>query len=455
MAAGKNRKRRPAGRRQPTQQDRLVQLWSRLTSTSTPPAMDRWLGRELSRLDGLPRADRLMLGDLLVDAVRFAPLTVFCEDWRRGGWSNGDDPARILAAHARLSGPEVWSSLGRLPAAAVFFWTFMRKRQEGADLPSIAPPGPDALEVWRTVKQWAPKASEPAVRALWAGVPPDLVDHLEDRAQLSGWSLQQQTGFLDRHATRPPVWLRPTDAARITDLAAECTTAGFTVQQEGGALGLTGPLGVYELDCYREGRVDIQDLASQGIGRAVDPVPGQMVWDCCAGAGGKSLQLAAALGGRGAIHATDLYETKLEDLRRRARRAGVANVRTAVWDGHTPPDFGREITTRGGFDRVLVDAPCSGSGTWRRNPDGRLRFADSQLEPLARVQAELLAIVAPAVVPGGLLVYATCSWFRAENEDVVARFLAAASGFRLRSQGVMGNPEADADTTFAAVMERE
>ena len=396
-----------------------------------------------------------MLGDLLTDAVRFAPLTVFCEDWRRGGWTADDDPAKILAANTRLSGPAVWRRLGRLPAAAVFFWTFMRKRQEGAELPAIAPPGPDALEVWRTVKQWAPVAADLPARALGAGLPPGLVSLLADRAALSEWSLAQQTSFLDHHATRPPVWLRPAEPALVRDLVTEFTAEGFAVEQTDGALGVRGPRGVFEMDCYRAGRVDIQDLASQGIGRAVDPAPGQLVWDCCAGAGGKSLQLAGVLGGRGVIHATDLYERKLEDLRRRARRAGVTSVRTAVWDGRTPPDFGREVTAHGGFDRVLVDAPCSGSGTWRRNPDGRLRFAEDQLEPLAAVQADLLTTVAPTVRPGGLLVYATCSWFRAENEDVVGRFLAAVPGFSLRSQVLMGNPAVDADTTFAAVMERD
>ncbi|MFO7610035.1 MAG: RsmB/NOP family class I SAM-dependent RNA methyltransferase, partial [Candidatus Krumholzibacteriia bacterium] len=204
----------------------------------------------------------------------------------------------------------------------------------------------------------------------------------------------------------------------------------------------------------RDGRVDVQDLASQRIGQAVDAQPGQVVWDCCAGAGGKSLQLAALLEGKGAVHATDLYENKLKDLRKRARRAGWANLRAGLWDGDRLPDFGPEVDRRGGFDRVLVDAPCSGSGTWRRHPDGRLRFAADQLPDLAAVQASLLETAAGAVRPGGLLVYATCSWFTAENEDVVAGFLAARPEFALREQRLHGNPQEDADTTFTAVMER-
>ncbi|MBE0565786.1 MAG: RsmB/NOP family class I SAM-dependent RNA methyltransferase, partial [Krumholzibacteria bacterium] len=247
----------------------------------------------------------------------------------------------------------------------------------------------------------------------------------------------------------------PDRGARRAAVLAELAGQGFLVVEERSpALAVVGPKGIYELACHRDGLVDIQDLASQQIGLAVDARPGQTVWDCCAGAGGKSLQLAAAMQGKGAVHATDLYENKLKDLRRRARRAGWANLRAGLWDGDRLPDFGPEVLGRGGFDRVLVDAPCSGSGTWRRHPDGRLRFAPDQLPDLAAVQQSLLVTAAEAVRPGGLVVYATCSWFRAENEDVVAAFLAARPEFALRAQQLHGNPAEDADTTFTAVLER-
>ncbi len=443
------------GNRDRLLQDKLVRLWARLTRESTLPPLDRWLGRELSALDGLPRADRLLLGDLVADGLRYAALTLFCEAWRQDGWQEGTDPQHRLQAWTGVEGPEMWRRLRRLAVPVVFFWTFMRKREQGAVLPPIAPPGPDALEVWRAVKTWAPVSDDPTARALWAGLPTALAPLVDERAALTGWTAAEHLAFLDQHASRPPLWLRLADEQHRRAVQNELTGQGFLITAEQGpALAVTGTKGIYELACHKDGRVDVQDLASQEIGQAVDARPGLMIWDCCAGAGGKSLQLAADLEGTGAVHATDIFEGKLKDLRKRARRAGWANLRAQTWDGAQVPDFGTEINSRGGFDRVLVDAPCSGSGTWRRNPDGRLGFAQDQLADLAAVQLSLLETTAGAVRPRGLLVYATCSWLRAENEDVVAAFLAARPEFALQGQGLHGNPAADADTTFTAVLVR-
>lgn len=435
-------------------QERLIRLWERLKEDLDPPTLDRWLGHALSGLDGLRRVDRLMLGDLLVDAVRFAALIVFCEEWRRRGGPDGVPLEERLGAWAGAAGPDVWRRLRKVPVPAVFYWTFMRKRSAGAALPAIAPPGPDAPAVWTVVKGALRMSDEPVARCLWAGLPPALVPLVEERAATSGWDDAARLAFLDRHASRPPLWLRWNDRSRRDAVLAELAREGFAVQEQGAALGVSGSRGIYELACYRDGVVSVQDLASQGIGAAVEAAPGDLVWDCCAGAGGKSLQLAAALGGTGAVLATDLYQGKLEDLRRRVRRSGFDTVRSAVWDGERLPDFGRDVADHGGFDRVLVDAPCSGSGTWRRNPDGRLRFAESQIPGLVAVESHLLQLAAGAVRPGGRLVYATCSWFHAENEAVTAAFLAQSPTFALRSQTLLGNPAADSDTTFVAVFER-
>lgn len=455
MAAGKGRNKVTARNRDGLLQDRLVRLWKKLTSEKEPPPLDRWLGRELARLDGLPRADRLLLGELLIDAVRFGALTLFCEDWRQDGWQQDADPGQRLEAWTTSEGGILWRRLRRLAVPVVFFWTFMRKREEGATLPPISPPGPDTLEVWRSIKAWAPTSGDVAVRALWAGLPVAWAPLITKRSELSTWTDDQCLAFLDAHATRPPLWLRLADMDNLESVLAELEHSGFTVTDAvGSALAVTGTRGIYELDCYRKGLVDIQDRASQAIGEAVAPKPGQTIWDCCAGAGGKSLQLGALLHGQGIVHATDIYEGKLKDLRRRATRAGCSNIEARLWDGEHIPDFGAAITGNGGFDRVLVDAPCSGSGTWRRNPDGRLRFSSDQLPGLAAVQLGLLELTAEAVKPGGMIVYATCSWFKAENEEVVAAFLAGRSGFELSGQGTHGNPEVDADTTFTATLLR-
>ncbi len=441
-------------RSQPVLQNRLVSLWRKLAANRQPPAIDRFLARELGRLDGLGRRDRLWLGDLLTDGLRFGALTVFAETWRRDIWQSGATVAERLVSHTLPDGDGLWRRLRRLPVPVVFFWTFMRKRLNGTELPAIAPPGPLATEVWRTLREQAPGSPDPGVRALWAGLPPALLPQLTTRASASGWTAERLLTFLDRHALRPPVGLRILRPEATTALAAELAAAGFSCEQQGAGFMVQGEGGVFELPGYRSGQLEIQDLASQAIGEAVAARPGQLIWDCCAGAGGKSVQLAAGMRGRGAILATDLQESKLKDLRRRAKRARLANIKTETWSGDGLPDFSPEVAAHGGFDCVLVDAHCSGSGTWRRNVDGRLRFDAGTVNSWVEVQSGLLDLVAASVRPDGRLVYGTCSWLVAENEAVCETFLARHPQWRLQTSCLAGNPDIDSDTTFHAVFTR-
>jgi 16S rRNA (cytosine967-C5)-methyltransferase len=298
-------------------------------------------------------------------------------------------------------------------------------------------------------------ANSPALRALWAGMPDVLLPVLEQRATASDWTAAHTLRFLDQHALRTPVWLRLLNDKAESRLGKELTFAGFRYQSHGPALQVSGERGVYELESYRRGDCEIQDLASQAIGEAVAPAPGHLIWDCCAGAGGKTVQLGAALRGQGLVFATDVQAGKLKDLAKRVKRAGLTNVRSLVWDGKTAPDFGPEVQRQGGFDRVLVDAPCSGSGTWRRNVDGRLRFDPAQIADRTVVQRHLLAVAAASVHPGGSLIYATCSWLPAENEEVVAAFCADQPPWRCVASKLSGNPWQDSDTTFWARLRRE
>lgn len=446
--------RRGPARRQGTLQDNLVGLWHKLAAPKQPPAIDRFLARELGRLDGLPRRDRLWLGDLLTDALRFGALTVFCEQWRRDGWQSGISAADRLAARSAPHGPELWRHLARLPAPVVFFWTFMRKRLAGAQLPPIAPPGPDAAEVWRAVRTETGSSDRQELRALWAGLPSAVLPLLDRRAAESHWSSEQSLRFLDRHALRTPVWLRVLDAKNLPDVRRELAGAGFSTKSRDQSLQVRGERGIYELDSYRRGLCEIQDLASQAIGDAVGVAPGDLVWDCCAGAGGKTVQLGAALRGGGQVFATDVQGGKLKDLVKRTKRAGLSNVRSQSWDGLNTPDFGADVRAHGGFDRVLVDAPCSGCGTWRRNVDGRLRFEPARISDWTEVQRRLIAVAADAVRPGGSLVYATCSWLPAENEKVVAAFCRDHRQWRCVASDLSGNPAADSDTAYWARLRR-
>ena len=193
---------------------------------------------------------------------------------------------------------------------------------------------------------------------------------------------------------------------------------------------LAGHKNAFSLQSFRDGLFEIQDEGSQLLGLLVDAPPTCVV-DACAGAGGKTLQLAAQMKNRGELFALDVDARRLDDLRLRARRDGVHNTRVRLIPPEGPAAREALADLVGKADRVLVDAPCTGTGTLRRKPDARYRFSlDVLAEAVAR-QTALLEQFAPLVKPGGRLVYGTCSVLRAENEAVAEAFTAAHPEFRL------------------------
>jgi 16S rRNA (cytosine967-C5)-methyltransferase len=221
------------------------------------------------------------------------------------------------------------------------------------------------------------------------------------------------------------------------------------------------------LPMLRNGEIEIQDEGSQLVAMLVDARPGERVVDFCAGAGGKTLAIAAQMANKGHVVACDVLDKRLKRAAERFRRAGLHNIETRPLASETDRWVKRH---RASFDRVLVDAPCSGTGTWRRNPDARWRPLGPGLDNLLPLQASILASAARLVKPGGRLVYATCSMLAEENEVQVGAFLAASPDFRvvpLREAAPRLTDSAhpdflaltparhDTDGFFAAVMQRE
>jgi 16S rRNA (cytosine967-C5)-methyltransferase len=206
---------------------------------------------------------------------------------------------------------------------------------------------------------------------------------------------------------------------------------------------------------FRAGLVEIQDEGSQLVALQADARPGMRVADLCAGAGGKTLAMAMTMENRGHILACDVSAARLESSVRRLRRAGVHNV-----ERHFLTAGDKALKRRGSsFDRVLVDAPCTGTGTWRRNPDARHRLTEADLAQLLPKQAALLETAARLVRIGGRLIYATCSLLFEENEAQVSGFAAGHPAFTIRpcSGGdfMSLTPARDGtDGFFVAVLER-
>lgn len=179
------------------------------------------------------------------------------------------------------------------------------------------------------------------------------------------------------------------------------------------------------LPAWRDGLIEVQDEGSQLIAEACAAAPGMTVIDLCAGAGGKTLALAAAMRGQGRLIAGDVDRIRLSRLRPRAERAGVPKIETRLLDP------GQELAALNGLegDVVLVDAPCSGTGTWRRNPEARWRLTPERLARLVALQAHILEVAAKLVRPGGHIVYAVCSLLDEEGSGQVAAFINSHPGW--------------------------
>ena len=184
------------------------------------------------------------------------------------------------------------------------------------------------------------------------------------------------------------------------------------------AVRYTGARDLYRVDQFQQGQFEIQDLASQLVVHACNPQPGEIWWDACAGEGGKTMHLADLMQNKGLLWASDRSIRRLNVLRQRAARAGVFNYRAIPWNGGPQPP------TRTRFDGILVDAPCSGVGTWQRNPHARWTVSPADVHELAAVQRQLLEHVAGALKPGGRLIYAVCTLTRAETHGVASEFTA-------------------------------
>ncbi len=264
--------------------------------------------------------------------------------------------------------------------------------------------------------------------------------------------------------TRAPLWVRAqVKPGEETALWNELRDAGlkpWVHRQVASAAKLPADSDVPHLPAFERGAIEIQDLASQAVALACDPDPGDRWWDACAGAGGKSLHLAALMGGKGVVVATDIHAGRLKETVRRARRSPWRNVTTKSWDGKHVAGKSKS------FDGVLVDAPCSAIGTWRRNPDARWTTTLETVDRLAVLQAQILHAAAPGVRPGGTLVYSVCTLTPAETHGVVKTFLEAHPDFHLDPfpHPLSGGPtdgtlliwpqETDTDAMFIARMVR-
>jgi len=392
----------------------------------------------------------------------------------RAEWGFASDLiARAFRAHRELS-----SSDRRLVSETVYGLIRMDRRlgailEELTSVTALAPHARDELKLLvYEVRAGIPVEALAAETKRLGREPIDLSGALGDEAGLSGrrglereavrlsyptWMLEM---FVEDHGhdealalaeamnRRAPLAIRANTArgtreALIDRLADEQVVARPAELAPAGLVCETR-MNAFALTAFRDGLFEVMDEGSQLVADLVAPPPGGRVVDAGAGAGGKTLAIGAALGGKGRMLALDTDGKKLEELRRRARRAGLTNVEahqvaadgTIAWGkaGSPGPSPSRGAPSRDPlktpqFDRVLVDAPCSGLGTLRRNPEARWRLTRATVESFPARQVALLVTYAPLVAVGGRLIYATCTVARAENDLVIERFLAERDDF--------------------------
>ena len=226
-----------------------------------------------------------------------------------------------------------------------------------------------------------------------------------------------EAAWLQQLQQEPVLWIRAKSGTGI-ELAKKLSH--FTpAPQSPDALRYAGLTDLYRTKEFQAGEFEIQDLASQLVGLACAPQPGETWWDACAGEGGKTMHLSDLMKNKGLIWVSDRSLRRLAKLKERAARAQVFNFRAAPWEGDA------RLPTKTKFDGILVDAPCSGVGTWQRNPHARWTTQPADVQELAAVQTKLLNHVAGSLKPGGRLVYAVCTLTRAETTGVADAFTAA------------------------------
>ena len=217
---------------------------------------------------------------------------------------------------------------------------------------------------------------------------------------------------------------------RLIEALAEEAILAHPHPKVAGALRLEGKPALEKSASFAKGFLEVQDVASQAVAALLAPRRNQTIVDFCAGAGGKTLALAIAMRNTGQVYACDNNSARLARLKPRLQRAGLSNVQPFAIDSEADPKLSRLESKA---DAVLVDSPCSGFGTLRRNPDLKWRFKSDDLDRLVLQQASILKAASRLVRPGGWLVYATCSFLREENQDQVLAFLEQSPAFELES----------------------
>lgn len=345
---------------------------------------------------------------------------------------------RLYAAIAEVKAPYSRENLFRLFAV----WATLR----GIDLPDWKQIEPTPT---RRIKGKFDELSK--IRKYRESVP-DWLDEMGAK-ELGEDQWEKEIHALNQQA---PVVLRTNTLKTTKDkLQKELQKEGIETDSVKGypdALQLRERANVFKTEAFKNGFFEVQDASSQLVARFLEVEPGMRVVDTCAGAGGKTLHLAALMENKGQLIATDIYDNKLKELKRRARRAGAHNIEPRTIDSS-------KVVKKlyGSADRVLIDAPCSGLGVLSRNPDAKWKLQPEFIDTIKQTQSEILKTYSKMVKDGGKMVYATCSVLPSENQEQVQNFLNSEEGknFSLKKEEKILSSVTGYDGFYMALLEKK
>ncbi len=345
---------------------------------------------------------------------------------------------RLYAAIAEVKAPYSRENLFRLFAV----WATLR----GIDLPDWKQIEPTPT---RRIKGKFDELSK--IRKYRESVP-DWLDEMGAK-ELGEDQWEKEIHALNQQA---PVVLR-TNTLKTTKekLQKELQKEGIeteTIKGYPDALQLRERANVFKTEAFKNGFFEVQDASSQRVAEFLEVEPGMRVIDTCAGAGGKTLHLAALMENKGQLIATDIYGNKLKELKRRARRAGAHNIEPRTIDSS-------KVVKKlyGSADRVLIDAPCSGLGVLSRNPDAKWKLQPEFIDTIKQTQSDILNTYSKMVKDGGKMVYATCSVLPSENQEQVQKFLNSEEGknFNLKKEEKILSSTTGYDGFYMALLEKK
>lgn len=358
--------------------------------------------------------DRAFIAENTYDIVRWIRFYQFCltghEDMRP---LKQHQMFAILAIHFMIKGVD-------LPAWPEFdginYHIVMQRRQQALDIPKINQSVPDWLDNMGTAE-------------------------LGENWQTEMTALNQKAPFVIRINT-----LKSTKRELVKNLA-DLKVETEEIEGYPDALLVLNKTNLFKTEIFKEGHFEVQDASSQKVAAFLDlNEPNMRVIDACAGAGGKSLHVAALMQNKGKLISMDVEQWKLDELRKRARRAGVSNVETRLIEANTVNEL------KDFADRLLIDAPCSGLGVLKRNPDAKWKLQADFIENIKKTQQEILDKYHIMVKKGGKMLYVTCSIMPSENQNQVATFLANNTNFTLEKEEIVLPSATGFDGFYMALM---